>query len=107
MCSLISALNIRKPVENLQYLFTTKFLIQICPVILNPVIIVLFNLNYRLIELNNEFEFDSYKFFGFKYCNDAVMFSSISSQTGWIIYLADKIYFSNIFFSLIENKNKK
>ena len=59
------------------------------------------NLNYRLIELNNELGIDSYKFFGFKYCNDAVMFSSSSSQTGWIIFLADKIYFSNIFFIVI------
>ena len=96
-----------EPADNLQYLFSAKIRIQTCPVILNPVIKVLFNLNYRLIELNNEFEFDSYKFFGFKYCNDAVMFSSSSSQIEEIIYLADKNCFSNIFFSLIVNKNKK
>ena len=70
-------------------------------------ITVLLNLNYRLIELNNEFGIDSYKFFGFKYFNDAVMFSSSSSQTGGIIFFADKIYFRNIFFSLFVNKNKK
>ena len=90
---------------NLQYLFPSKIRIQTCPVILNPVIKVLFNLNYRLIELNNEFGIDLYKFFGFKYCNDAVMFSSGSSKSGGVIFLADKIYFS--FFSLFVNKNKK
>ena len=93
--------------DNLQDLFPAKIRIQICPVILNPVIKVLFNLNYRLIELNNEFGIESYKFFGFKYCNDAVMFSSSSSKTGWIIFLEDKIYSSNIIFSLFVNKNKK
>ena len=93
--------------DNLQYLFPAKIRIQTSPVILNPVFKVLFKLNYLLIELNNEFGIDSYKFFGFKYCNDAVMFSSSSSQIEWINYLADKIYFSNIFFSLIVNKNMK
>ena len=75
-----------EPADNLQYLFSAKIRIQICPVILNQVIKILFNLNYRLIELNNEFGIDSYKFFGFKYYNDAVMFSSNSSQTGWVIF---------------------
>jgi len=93
--------------ENLQYLFAAKIRIQTCPVIFNPVIKVLFNLNYLLIELNNEFGIDSYKFFGFKYCNDAVMFSSSRSQIGGIILLVYKIYSSSIFFSLFFNKNKK
>jgi len=93
--------------DNLQYLFPAKIRIQTCPVILNPVIKVLLNLNYRLIELNNEFGIDSYKYFWFKYSNDAVMFSSSSSQIGGIIFLAYKIYSSSIFFSLFVNKNKK
>ena len=35
------------------------------------------------------------------------MFSSSSSQTGGIIFFADKIYFRNIFSSLFVIKNKK
>jgi len=83
--------------DNLKYLFLAKIRIQTCQVILNLVIKVLFNLNYRLIELNNEVGIDSYKIFWLKYSNDAVMFSSGSSQIVGIILLAYKIYSSSIF----------
>jgi class 3 adenylate cyclase len=46
------------------------------------VITVLLNLNYRLIELNNEFGIDSYKFFGLKYSNDAVNIASRMESSG-------------------------
>ena len=92
-------LNNRKPADNLQYLFHPIIPIQDCSDHLNLLIAVLFNWNYHLIELNNEFWIDLFHFFGFKKFNNAVIFSSSSSQTGWVIFLlAEVIYFSNIFF---------
>ena len=77
-----------EPADNLQYLFLAKIWIQTGTVFLNLAITVLFNLNYRLIELNNEFGIDSYQFFWLKNNNDVVMFSLSSSQIGGIILLA-------------------
>ena len=83
-------LNNRKPADNLQYLFLPIIPIQTCPDHLNPVIAVLLIWNYHLIELNKEFWIGSFHFFGFKKFNNAVMFNSSSSQTGWIIFFISR-----------------
>ncbi len=67
---------------------------------MNLVITFLFKLNYSLIELNNEFGVDSYKFFGLKYCDDVAMFSLRSSQIGWIDFWHNK-FIPGAFFLII------